>query len=95
MESALSGAPSTAHVQRSAESHWSGGRPVRGKALGGQGGPSPSPHLNSPHCSSVKVNQLSQDVSLAGCSPLSRGHVELLGRFIGVIDGQADGSDVL
>lgn len=28
-------------------------------------------------------------------SSLSRGHVEVLGRFIGVIDGQADGSDVL
>lgn len=28
-------------------------------------------------------------------SSLSRGRVEVLGRFIGVIDGQADGSDVL
>lgn len=28
-------------------------------------------------------------------SSLSRGHIEVLGRFIGVIDGQADGSDVL
>lgn len=26
--------------------------------------PPPSPHLTSPHCSPVKVNQLSQDVSL-------------------------------
>lgn len=55
----------------------------------------------------VKLHQLSQDVcpppilpapvgcSLFLCAQFSRGHVEELSGFIGVIDGQADGSDVL
>lgn len=75
--------PSTAHVQ--SESAGSSG----------SSGKVPSHLLDQSEPDESECAATRPPVLLLPPAELSRGHVEELGRFIGVIDGQADGSDVL